>query len=126
MGLAIASVIMSIASVAGMIGIGALNEAAECDKVKKKSKDVAENYANVVKSLKLYMNDINSNSQKISGYLQELSDEMEELREEYSNSIKNKNETYINIQIFGVIVILIIIIYLTYRYISSDTITSFK
>ena len=119
------SVIMSISSVVGMVAIGAAAEAAECDKVNKKSKQVAGNYASVVKSLRKYMEDINSNSEQIRGYLGELSDEMEELREEYSNSLRRKNETYINIQIFGVVLLLIIIIFFVYRYIKSDKI-SFK
>ena len=122
MALLAVSVVMSISSVVGMVMIGAANEAAECVNVKKKSKDVVNNYSSVVESLKLYMNDINSNSEQISKYLGQLSDEMEELRKEYTDSVKKKNETFINIQIFGVVLILIIMVYLILRYLSSNKI----
>tara|TARA_Y100000114_G_C11625710_1_gene261859 strand:+ start:261 stop:641 length:381 start_codon:yes stop_codon:yes gene_type:complete len=116
------SLAVSIGSIVSMVSIGAAAEVAECAKMQKKANDVIDNYKNVFASLTIYMKDINSNAEKITEYLGELSDEMESLQKEYKNSVESKNEVFINIQLFGSVIILIIIVYLIYRYINSGKI----
>lgn len=118
------SVIIAVVSVVATIATAAANEARECDKMNGKLKEVTGNFKENIVDLSLYMDDINTNAEIISNYLNKISDELSDLKDTYSDSNKKSKEVFTQVQSFFAVFVIIIIVGFSLKYLRSDKITT--